>query len=254
MLNLLNDVLLRPYFDEKLRALKYQKYFAYAHDILHPEEASKSPSGLKEVLAATFPSLFEQDEVQRACKALGILAELARNYPYRVQEIIDEICSFVRIRWHKDRPYAEKWNAALVAALKILFSLPKKDLNQHPYYVELTGLRIQQVDLKGANFENFVLWESEFINVNMTRSNFGNTDLGGCVFAAGTSVEWSDFSGALMNVAFNGVPTTFDRALLWGSKFDEARIDRCKMMISDGFNTTEIKSKFGDRLEVVMRG
>jgi len=57
-----------------------------------------------------------------------------------------------------------------------------------------------------------------------------------------------------MNVAFNRVTTTFDRTLLWGSRFDEARIDRCKMMVSNGFNTTELKVKLGDRLEVVMRG
>ena len=126
----------------------------------------------------------------------------------------------------------------------------KKDQNQHAY-IELTGIIVHGVDLKGINFENFVLWETEFIGVNMTRSNFRDTDLGGCLFRKGTSVEWSDFSGALMNRAFNGVVTTFDQALLWGSRFAEARIDLCKMIISDGFDTKDIQAKFGNKLEVV---
>lgn len=238
------------YVDEKLRAVKYQRYSNYARGILSRDGNQNSSADFKHIYFAARDYFFERDEIKQATKALGVLTELARNYPYRTQEIIDEICLFVRKKWNKRQDAVGKdWSSVLALALRILAGFPKKDQNQYPFYIELSGLRVQNIDLKGINFENFVLWETEFIGVNMTRSNFRNTDLGGCVFAQGTSVEWSDFSGALMNVAFNGVVTTFDRALLWGSKFEESRIDRCRMIISDGFDMTNIKAKFGDRLE-----
>lgn len=68
-----------------------------------------------------------------------------------------------------------------------------------------------------------------------------------------SALQRGDFSGALINVADNRVVTTFDRVRLWGSKFDESRIDTCKMFISDGFDATGIKAKFGDRLELVVK-
>ena len=227
ILNLVSDVLLKPYFDEKLRALKYEKYFEYAGRLL------------------------AGDDAQKARKGLGILAELARNYPYRTQDIIDEICSFIKTRWSKERSYDEAWNGVLHSGLRILAGLPKKDHNQHPYYVELTQIRIRNMDLKGTNFEELVLWGSEFIRVNMTRSNFRGADLGGCIFSDETSVEWCDFSHALMNYSFlDKVCTTFDRARLWGSRFEDARIERCIMVISDGFDATDLKAKLGEHLEL----
>ena len=241
-----------PYVDEKVRAVRYQRNFNYAQSILNYDEAQNGLKVWKILLLSGLIHALERDKLSKTEKSLGIMAELARNYPYRTQEIIDEICRFIRKKWNKNATPEEKWNEALVLSLRILSSLPKMDQNKHPYYVELTNLRLHHVDLKGINFENFVLWETEFVRVNMTRSNFRNTDLGGCTFARQTSVEWSDFSGALMNVAFlSGVVTTFDRVQLWGSKFEESRIDRCKMIISDGFDVTPIKAKFGDRLELV---
>jgi uncharacterized protein YjbI with pentapeptide repeats len=240
-----------PYVDEKVRAVRYQRNFNYAQRIL---KAQKGLRVWKTLLLTGLIHALERDKLSKTEKSLGIMAELARNYPYRTQEIIDEICRFIGKKWNKNTTPAEKWNRALVSSLRILSSLPKMDQNKYPYYVELTNLRLRHIDLKGINFENFVLWETEFVGVNMTRSNFRNTDLGGCTFTRQTSVEWSDFSGALMNVAFmSGVVTTFDQVQLWGSKFEESRIDKCKMIISDGFDVTGIKAKFGDRLEVKCR-
>src|ERR1700730_12006666 len=239
-----------PYVDEKVRAVRYQRNFNYAQSILNYDEA-KGLKIWKIVFLSGLIHALERNKLSKTEKSLGIMAELARTYPYRTQEIIDEICRFIRTKWNKNTPPEEKWNKALVLALRILSSLPKMDQNKYPYYVELTNLRLRHIDLKGINFENFVLWQTEFVGVNMTRSNFRNTDLGGCTFTRQTSVEWSDFSGALMNVAFmSGVVTTFDQVQLWGSKFEESRIDKCKMIISDGFDVTGIKAKFGDRLEV----
>ena len=243
-----------PYVDEKVRAVRYQRNFNYAQRILNHDQAQKGLRVWKTLLLTGLIHALERDKLSKTEKSLGIMAELARNYPYRTQEIIDEICRFIRKKWNKNTTPAEKWNRALVSSLRILSSLPKMDQNKYPYYVELTNLRLRHIDLKGINFENFVLWETEFVGVNMTRSNFRNTDLGGCTFTRQTSVEWSDFSGALMNVAFmSGVVTTFDQVQLWGSKFEESRIDKCKMIISDGFDVTGIKAKFGDRLEVEYR-
>jgi uncharacterized protein YjbI with pentapeptide repeats len=243
-----------PYVDEKVRAVRYQRNFNYAQDILNYDQSQKGLRVWKTLLLTGLIHALERDKLSKTEKSLGIMAELARNYPYRTQEIIDEICRFIRNKWNKNTAPAEKWNKALVLSLRILSSLPKMDQNKYPYYVELTNLRLRHIDLKGINFENFVLWETEFVGVNMTRSNFRNTDLGGCTFTRQTSVEWSDFSGALMNVAFmSGVVTTFDQVQLWGSKFEESRIDKCKMIISDGFDVTGIKAKFGDRLEVEYR-
>lgn len=228
MLSLITDVLLKPYFDEKLRALKYSEYFDYAGRLLKKADPGK------------------------AGKGLAVLAELARNYPYRTQELIDAVCSYLKKRWSKQAPYDEDWNGVLGSGLRILAGFPKKDVNQHPYYVEITQVLIRNLDLKGINFENFVLWGTEFVNANMTRSSFRNTDLGGCLFTEGTSVEWSDFSGALMNFSYMDMEcTTFDRARIWGSRFEDARIDRCKMIISDGFDAKDLKDRFGDRLELV---
>jgi len=75
MLKLVTDVLLKPYFDEKLRAFKYQQYFSYADRRL-----KKGKKGC----------------TAQATRALGIMAELARNYPHRLQEVIDSICRFIR--------------------------------------------------------------------------------------------------------------------------------------------------------------
>lgn len=228
LLKLVSDVLLKPYFDEKLRALKYDRYFKYAVRLL------------------------AENDVDRACQGLAVLAELARTYAYRTQEVISAICDFLKRRWAKSQPFDASWNRALVAGLRILSALPKKDSNEHPYYVEVTQIRAQELELKGINFENFVLWGTDFIDVNMTRSNFRNTDLGGCRFLHGTSVEWSDFSEAMMNFSFvDEIATTFDGARLWGADFSEARIDCCNMVISDGFDAQPIAAKFGDKLVVV---
>jgi hypothetical protein len=182
---------------------------------------------------------------------LGVLAEVARNFPYRTPEVIEDVCRFVRARWDKRRPADGAWGGVLALALRVLSALPKRDPNGHPYYVELTQVRVAGVDLKGANLAGFVLWGSEFRGVNLSRGSFRDADLGGCVFADGTSVEWCDFAGAQMNFSFmDQVATTFDRVRLWGAKLDEARIDCCRMLVCDGFDSSGLKAKFGDRLDV----
>jgi hypothetical protein len=45
------------YFDEKLRALKYQQYFKYARGIPRPDETQKTANGLKKLVSAILPSL-----------------------------------------------------------------------------------------------------------------------------------------------------------------------------------------------------
>ena len=110
--------------------------------------------------------------------------------------------------------------------------MPKSDANAHPYYVELTGIHLEGVELKGINFANVTMWDTRFIGVNMTRSSFADTDLGGTIFGPETSVEWSDFTGAFLNQSFMAnppTPTTFDRARLYGAKLQGARADCCRV-------------------------
>jgi hypothetical protein len=147
-----------PYVDEKVRAVRYQRNFNYAQDILNYDQSQKGLRVWKTLLLTGLIHALERDKLSKTEKSLGIMAELARNYPYRTQEIIDEIFRFIRNKWNKNTAPAEKWNKALVLSLRILSSLPKMDQNKYPYYVELTNLRLRHIDLKGINFENFVLW------------------------------------------------------------------------------------------------
>src|SRR3954454_7623806 len=70
------------YIDEKVRALKYQRYSGYARGILNHDEI-QTPSGwLQHIYFAVHYRSLERNEAKQATKALGILEELARSYPY----------------------------------------------------------------------------------------------------------------------------------------------------------------------------
>ena len=129
-----------PYVDEKVRAVRYQRNFNYAQSILNYDEAQKGLRIWKKLVLTGLIRALERDKLSKTEKCLGIMAELARNYPYRTQEIIDEICRFIKKKWNKNATPEEKWNKALVLSLRILSSLPKMDQNKHPYYVELTTM------------------------------------------------------------------------------------------------------------------
>jgi len=93
-----------PYVDAKVRAVKYQRNFNYAQVILNYDEAQKGPMIWKTLLLTGTGLIhaLERDKLSTTEKSLGIMAELARNYPYRTQEIIDEICRFIRKKWNKN--------------------------------------------------------------------------------------------------------------------------------------------------------
>jgi uncharacterized protein YjbI with pentapeptide repeats len=227
MLSFLMGILMKTFLDERLLSLKYDRYLALC----------------RKRLASDQPPITR--------KGVSLLSELIKGYPERTQEILDLLCAFVRKTWGGERPAGAAWNEVLVTTLRVLASVPKEDRNGHPHFIELTELRLTDVDLKGMNWANFVLWGTVFENVNMTRSSFVNTDLGGCVFKRGSSVEWSDFRGALMNCSFlDGKATFFDGTRLWGAKLSEARVDKLRLHVTDGFDVQALVRQLGERLEV----
>ncbi len=251
LLSPITDVILKPYLDEKFRALKYQQYLTYAQKLLgHKKTVSLGKQTPRKKARSTL-----RKDIANAERGIGTLAELARSYPYNLQEIIDVLTSFIREKWHKNNAISDEWNPVLVKGLRILAAFPKKDHNGWPYHVELTQIRVgsvnESIKLQRLNLENFVLWGTEFVRADLAWSNFTNTDLGGCQFVSGSSVEWCDFSGALMNFSYlDKVCTTFDDTRLWGSQFETARIDKCRIHITDGFDVGTLIDKHGDRIEI----
>jgi Pentapeptide repeats (8 copies) len=227
MLSFLMGILMKTFLDERLLSLKYDRYLALCRKRL------------------------ASDQPRIARKGVSLLSELIKGYPERTQEILDLLCAFAKKTWNHQHPAGAAWNEVLVTTLRVLASVPKADRNGHPHFIELTELRLTDVELKGMNWANFVLWGTVFENVNMTRSSFVNTDLGGCVFRKGSSVEWSDFSGALMNFGLlNKTATFFDDTRLWGAKLAEARVDGLRLHVTDDFDASALVSQFGKRLVV----
>lgn len=80
MIDFILEILLKPFFSEKLRVLKYydQKY--------------------------TAKRLLSSSSSRKMKKGLSLLFELATSYPYRVQEIINEITEFLRQKFPQGNP------------------------------------------------------------------------------------------------------------------------------------------------------
>ena len=224
MLKLLSDVLLKPYLTAKIKVLTYKTQLAYAERLL------------------------AWAEVEKVEKAIAVLTELGSDYPYRRQEIVDKICSYLRHTFPQDKEVDRQWLPILRFGIRSVASLPRYDVNGQPLNIDLHQMRIQsvnfqgndsegQLNLTGLNFKDVSIWGCVIKAVEMPRTNFENADLGGTVFE-GCSLEWCNFRNSKLNASFMdaGRPTTFRNTRLWGNNLHEAIIDACHLHNSDGFD------------------
>ena len=106
------------------------------------------------------------------------------------------------------------------------------------------------ITLHCMNFENFVMYDSEFVQSDFSRSSFKNCDLGGCQFIEKTSVEWCNFENAKLNVSFlSKRATTFADTLLWGSNLEKADIAKCRIQVVDGTNMDKVYETHREAVE-----
>ncbi len=128
LLGPISDVILKPYLDEKFRAVKYQKYFSDAKKLLGQKETSHHA---KRIVKKSARDALKKD-IKNAERGISILAELGRSYPYNLQEIIDALSSFIREKWHKHNVISEDWDLVLIKGLRILSAFPKKIIMDGP--------------------------------------------------------------------------------------------------------------------------
>jgi hypothetical protein len=205
------DKIILPIIDEKISAYRTRQNFEDAVELLAGKET------------ATFQ------------KGISTIQNLVKGNAFSIQEAIDAVTDSLMKHIGVGAPYDEAFNPAIRSALLFLSSLPKRDVNNWPYNVELPNIRLQKLAIHCVNFENFVMYDSEFIQTDFSRSSFRNCDLGGCQFVNKSSVEWCDFANARMNVSFlTGKATTFADTLLWGSNLETADIARCRIQVVDG--------------------
>jgi len=211
------DKLILPIIDEKISAYRIRQNFENAVELLASKET------------ATFQ------------KGISTIQNLLKGNAFSIQEAIDAVTDSLRNHIGLGAPYDEAFNPAVRSALLFLSSLPKRDINDWPYNVELPNIRIKNMVLHCVNFEHIVMYDSEFIKTDFSRSSFKNCDLGGCQFVNKSSVEWCDFENAKLNVSFlTGKATTFADTLLCGSNLELADIANCRIQVVDGTNMEKV--------------
>ena len=66
-----------PYVDEKVRAVRYQRNFNYAQDILNYDQSQKGLRVWKTLLLTGLIHALKRDKLSKTEKSLGIMAEFA---------------------------------------------------------------------------------------------------------------------------------------------------------------------------------
>jgi hypothetical protein len=215
MIDFIVEILIKPFFSEKLRVLKYydQKY--------------------------TAKRLLSSSGSRKMKKGLSLLFELANSYPYRVQEIINEITSFLRQNFPQERPVDSQQKEVLELGIRSLTAISRLDQNGFPYNFDIHQIRIESINLTRTNFRFFSLWGCQFFDVIFSHSTFEEADLGGTVFED-CSLEYADFKGAKMCGSFmdEGRPTRFKGTRLWGTNLKDADIEFCEL---DNFDNIDLQ-------------
>jgi len=145
-------------------------------------------------------------------RAVSTLVEVARNKPYRKQEMVDIIVQELFRKWFARTPGVAlpPTPPAMVGifrdSLRALLSIPRKDENDHSINIDLhqlalVGKKENPIYLQKTNFKDVVLWGSEFVNVALSRSDFENADLGGVRFEA-CGMEDLNLKNARMSYSF----------------------------------------------------
>jgi len=223
MINFIVEILIKPFFSEKLRVLKYydQKYTA------------------ERLLANLDPN--------KKKKGLSLLFELAVSYPYRVQEVINLITSFLRKTFPQEKPIDPQHIEILELGIRSLASIPRVDKNGFPYNFDIHQIRIADVDLTRTNFRFFSLWGCQFFNVIFTHSSFEQADLGGAVFE-NCSLEYADLKRAKLCGSFmdKGRPTRLLGTRLWGTNLNEANIEFCELHNLDNIDLQSMQQEINE--------
>jgi hypothetical protein len=224
MIDFIVEFLIKPFFSEKLRVLKYydQKYTA------------------KRLLGNSHPHKIK--------KGISLLFELAISYPYRVQEIINEITAFLRQRFPQEKQVHPEDKELLELGIRSLAAISRLDSNGFPYDFDLHQIRIEDLNLTRTNFRFFSLWGCQFHNVILSHSSFEEADLGGTVFES-CSLEYSNLKQAKLCASFmdQGRPSRFRGTRLWGSNLKDADIECCELHIFDKVELPELQEKVNEK-------
>lgn len=204
------ETLIKPFFSEKLRVIKY-------YDQKH-----------------TAGRLLSSPNAARRRKGLALLFELATSYPYRVQEIVDQITAFLRDKFPQGIPLDPLQKEVLEFGLRSLTAIPRLDPNGFPYNFDIHQIRIEDMDLTRSNFRFFSLWGCQCRRVIFSHSTFEQADLGGVIFED-CSLEYADVKGAAMcgSIMDNGRPTQFKGTRLWCCNLKDADIRSCDLNVID---------------------
>jgi hypothetical protein len=232
MFDFIVEMLIKPFFSEKLRVLKYydQKYTA------------------QRLLAGPRP--------HRQKKGLSLLFELAVSYPYRVQEVITAITAFLRQGFPQGKPINPQYKEVLELGIRSLTAIPRLDQNGFPYDFDIHQIRIQDLNLTRANFRFFSLWGCQFHSVIFSHSSFEEADLGGTVFE-NCSLEYADLKGSKLCGSFmdEGRPTRLKGTRLWGTNLKDADIELCELHNFDNIDLQDIQQKISEgKVKIVRAG
>jgi hypothetical protein len=223
MIDFIVEILIKPFFSEKLRVLKYYDQ------------------------KRTTKRLLASSNADRMKKGLSLLFELAVSYPYRVQEVINGITAFLRKRFPQEEPIHQQKKEVLEMGIRSLTAIPRLDHNGFPYNFDIHQIRIEDLDLTRTNFKFFSLWGCQFFNVIFSHSSFEEADLGGTVFE-NCSLEYAQFKGSKLCGSFmdEGRPTRFRSTRLWGTNLKDAAIEFCELHNFDNIDLQSIQDKISE--------
>jgi hypothetical protein len=166
---------------------------------------------------------------------VDMLVEIAIDRPYRRQEMLDIIvqeCFRDKFnRTHDNPPITppDMVNVFLYS-LKAILNIPRENENHHSLNIDLHKIVLveeegKSIYLQKMNFKDVVLWGSEFINVDFSRSDFENSDLGGVRFV-GCGLEDLNLKNARLSYSYLDPkrPTMIINSHATRSRIDEALI------------------------------
>jgi len=229
MIDFIVEILIKPFFSEKLRVFKYYDQKHTAQRLL----ASSNPDRMK--------------------KGLSLLFELAVSYPYRVQEIIDEITAFLCQNFPQEEMIDPSCKEVLELGVRSLLAIPRLDQNGFPYNFDIHQIRIADMNLTRANFRFFSLWGCQFFNVILSHSSFEDADLGGTIFE-NCSLEYADFKRAKLCGSFidKGRPTCLKNTRLWGTNLKDADLEYCELHNFDNIDLQSVQHKINEgKLKII---
>ena len=167
-------------------------------------------------------------------RGVNILIQIAIDMPYRRQEMIDLIVKeclrekFIR----RENPPATpaEMVEVFVDSLKAILNVPRENENHHRLNIDLHQIALvaengKSIYLQNMDFRDVILWGSEFVNIDFSRSNFENADLGGVLFAH-CGLEDLNLKNARMSFSFLDPkrPTIIMNSYAARSTIDEALI------------------------------